>query len=216
LENYPVTNENEQVEALKEWWQENGRAVIFGLVLGVGSVIGWRGWQGYHEHQALDAAMLHQEMLAELHQDRKQPVIDHGERLIEDYARTPYATFAALTLAKLANQESDYVAAEQHLRWAVDNAREPALRHIARLRLIQILLAQDKNDEALQLIDAIREQGKFIAQYEEFRGDALLKLGKLAEARNAYQVALNSTRPGASHYEVLEMKLDNLGRPDRT
>lgn len=211
-----MSDENEQVEALKEWWQENGKAVVFGIVLGVGGVIGWRGWQSYHEHQALDASALYQEMLVELHQDRKQPVIDHGERLIEDYARTPYATFAALALAKLATQEADYAVAEERLRWAADNAREPALRHVARLRLIQTLLARDKTDEALNLIDATRDPGKFAAQYEEFRGDALLKLGRPAEARDAYQIALNSTRPGAGHYEILEMKLDNLGRPDRT
>lgn len=211
-----MTNENEQVEALKEWWQENGKAVIFGIVLGVGGVIGWRGWEGYQERQALDASVLYQEMLVELQQDRRRSVIEHGERLVEDYARTPYATFAALALARIAIQETDYATAEERLRWAVDKTREPALRHVARLRLIQALLAQGKNDEALQTIDATRDLGKFAAQYEEFRGDALLRLGRTSEARDAYQVALNNTRPGASHFEILEIKLDNLGRPDRT
>lgn len=211
-----MTNENEQVEALKEWWQENGKAVIFGIVLGVGGVIGWRGWEGYQERQALDASVLYQEMLVELQQDRRRPVIELGERLVEDYARTPYATFAALALARIATQEADYATAEERLRWAVDKAREPVLRHVARLRLIQALLAQGKNDEALQTIDATRDQGKFAVQYEEFRGDALLKLGRTSEARAAYQVALNNSRPGAAHFEILEIKLDNLGRPDRT
>lgn len=211
-----MTNENEQVEALKEWWQENGRAVILGLVLGVGSVVGWRGWQGYQEHQALDASVLYQEMQVELEQDRRQPVIELGERLIKDYGRTPYAGFAALALAKLAAQESDYAAAEERLRWAVDNNREPVLRHVARLRLIQTLLAQNKNEDALRIVDGVRDQGKFAAQYAEYRGDALLRLGRVEEARNAYQLALNDSRPGAAHHEILEMKLDNLGRPDRT
>ena len=36
--------EEQQVEALKDWWKQNGLAVIGGAVLGVSALIGWRGW----------------------------------------------------------------------------------------------------------------------------------------------------------------------------
>jgi predicted negative regulator of RcsB-dependent stress response len=33
--------EEEQVEALKRWWKENGQATLAGLVLGIIVILGW-------------------------------------------------------------------------------------------------------------------------------------------------------------------------------
>ncbi|PAR85254.1 YfgM family protein, partial [Vibrio cholerae] len=37
--------EEQQVEAIKDWWKENGKAVIFGAVIGLGGLFGWRYYQ---------------------------------------------------------------------------------------------------------------------------------------------------------------------------
>ncbi|MEW8396328.1 MAG: tetratricopeptide repeat protein, partial [Candidatus Thiodiazotropha sp.] len=34
--------EEEQVEAIKRWWKENGTSVIAGLVIGLGGIFGWQ------------------------------------------------------------------------------------------------------------------------------------------------------------------------------
>ena len=36
--------EEQQIDALKEWWKQNGSAAVIGVVLGVGSLVGWKGW----------------------------------------------------------------------------------------------------------------------------------------------------------------------------
>ena len=46
-------NENDQVEAVKRFFAENGKALAVGVILGVGALIGWRYW---NSHQA-DAAL---------------------------------------------------------------------------------------------------------------------------------------------------------------
>lgn len=38
-------SEEQQVEAIKDWWKENGKAVIFGAVIGLGGLFGWRYYQ---------------------------------------------------------------------------------------------------------------------------------------------------------------------------
>ncbi len=48
--------EEQQVEALKEWWAENGKAVIAGIVLGAGVIGGWTFWKGHQEKQAVIAS----------------------------------------------------------------------------------------------------------------------------------------------------------------
>ena len=37
--------EEQQVEALKQWWAENGRAVLMGIGLGLVLIFGFRFWQ---------------------------------------------------------------------------------------------------------------------------------------------------------------------------
>lgn len=37
-------NENDQVEAVKRFFAENGKALAVGVILGVGALIGWRYW----------------------------------------------------------------------------------------------------------------------------------------------------------------------------
>ncbi len=48
--------EEQQVEALKEWWKQNGLAIIGGAVLGIAALLGWRGWNMYQEKQATEAS----------------------------------------------------------------------------------------------------------------------------------------------------------------
>ena len=36
--------EEEQIEAIRNWWKENGRSVIAGAVLGLAAIFGWQGW----------------------------------------------------------------------------------------------------------------------------------------------------------------------------
>ena len=55
-------DEMEQVEALKRWWQENRWFVIAGVVIGVGTVGGWRGWEWWMARQAETASALYAEL----------------------------------------------------------------------------------------------------------------------------------------------------------
>ena len=44
--------EEEQVERLKQWWKENGRSIIAGVVIGLGVFGSWQGWRAYQIQQA--------------------------------------------------------------------------------------------------------------------------------------------------------------------
>ncbi|MEX2515947.1 MAG: tetratricopeptide repeat protein [Gammaproteobacteria bacterium] len=205
--------EEEQIEAIKEWWRENGRAVIIGIVLGVGGILGWRGWQSHQEAQAINASAIYQDALAAIEAGEPDTVRSNAQQLIDDYPKTSYAQFAAMLLAKQAVEDGDLDVAEEQLRWATDNSTDPSLTHTARLRLLQVLLASDKPDAVLAMIDQTGFD-RFAAQYEELRGDALLAQGDLGAARDAYKTALTSLPPRSAGRELLEIKLDNLGQPE--
>ena len=202
--------EEEQIEAIKQWWKENGSAVILGVIIGVGALVGWRGWNNYQDSQARAASALYQEMLSAQQLSDTDALRDKGQQIIDEYGSTPYVTFAAMLLATQAVADGELEKAEQQLRLALDKVGEPSLEHVARLRLLQVLVAREKYDAALQVINDT-ELGEFTAQYEELRGDILLAQDKPDAARQAYQLAMANSRPQAPDRDLLEMKLENLG-----
>lgn len=201
--------DEEQAEALKKWWSENGKFIIAGVVIGIGSIFGWRGYNTHIAQQALEASELYQEMLVASRENDSENVTVYANRIIEDYKSTTYGTFATLMLAKQSAEAGEYDQAETHLRWVLSNSPQEEFEHIARLRLARVLTAADKLDEAEKTLN-ISKTGNFSARYEELRGDILLKQNKVDEARQAYEKALANSSNGSN--PILQMKLDDLGK----
>ena len=85
--------EEEQVRALKEWWKENGRSVIAGVVIGVGTLIGWKGWGVYQEQQAMEASDLYNNMRSAILAQNLDSVVAQAQELKDNYTSTPYASW---------------------------------------------------------------------------------------------------------------------------
>ena len=48
-------NENDQVDALKRFFAENGKALAVGVILGIGALVGWRYWTSHQQDTARDS-----------------------------------------------------------------------------------------------------------------------------------------------------------------
>ena len=91
--------EDEQVEALKKWWNENGKSIIFGVIIGIGAIVGFWKWNEHRETQAL-AASLEYDNFAQLVIDKKPEKIAQSYAILtSEYPDTSYATLAALLYA---------------------------------------------------------------------------------------------------------------------
>ena len=203
--------EEEQVEAIKKWWKENGKSIVTGVVIGITAIFGWRAYTGYETRQSEAASTLYEQMLSASRANDKANIRVYADRIITDYQSTTYAVFAKLMLAKLAAEANDLATAETELRWVLDNNSQNEIGHIARLRLARVLIASNKLDEASKLL-SISDKGKFAARYDELRGDIFVKQGKKDEAKQAYEKALTNSIATEDAQSVLQMKLDDLGR----
>lgn len=205
--------EEEQVEAVKKWWNENGKSVMAGIVIGLGAIFGWRAWDNHTKLQTEAASTLYEQMVAASRKDDADDTRVYAERILADYDATTYAVFAALMLAKLSANANDLSTAETQLRWVLNNNSQAGINHIATLRLARILTATNQYDAALKLLDT-NSAGRFITRYEELRGDIFRRQGKNEEARQAYERALaNSGDADTDNAEsTLQMKLDELGK----
>lgn len=201
--------EEEQVEALKDWWKENGRSVIIGAVLALAAVFGWRYWQESTRAQAEDASTQYQMLLQRMDEGEGREVVEIARRIIAEHANTPYAALASLSLAQQAVDQNDLDGAGAHLRWVMQNAKVDEVRKLAQVRLARVLVAQGQTDEALQQVSGLGN-GSFAALAEEVKGDAYLAQGRRADALRAYQAALAAASDVPAKQQVLRMKVDDL------
>lgn len=203
--------EMERVEALKRWWQENRWFVIAGVVIGVGAVGGWRGWEWWSAKQAESASALYAELATAVTAHDAAGYDAKLATLVADYARTPYAANAALLVAKAAIEAGDLAKAQGQLAWAMANARDDQIKQLARVRLARVQLAAGDAAAALATLDARGDAGAFEAQAQEARGDVLRVLGRIEEARLAYQAALDVSGDDLADKDLIALKLADLG-----
>ncbi len=201
--------EEQQVEALKKWWKENGRVVIAGLILGVVVIAGWRFYVDYKkQHSEMASAIYENVMLAaNANADLAEQEL-RVNNLMAEYADTPYATLAAMVLAKQQIQKGDAIKAQQQLDWVVKHTKQPELQHLARLRLARVFLSNQQYDQAEMLLSIDYPQS-FTALYEELKGDVYLAKGDKDNARLAYDKAILAAAGQAN--PLLKLKRDDLG-----
>ncbi len=198
-------SEQEQVEAIKAWWDKNGRSALAALAIFLLSVLGWQGWND-HRNQVAETASAHYQQLLLLMQNDTTRAMESGRALIANYPGSIYAVMASMAMAKLAVEQKDLDAAAAHLRSAMTQSDQPELGQVARLRLARIEFSQGKADSALATLSG----DKLGAAGDELRGDILLSQGKRDEAREAYSKALDGYSGVVEKRELVQMKLDDL------
>ena len=198
--------EEQQVEAIKQWWKENGMAVIAGLVIGTAALFGWRGWNDYQESNAAEASALYGEFQLSLNSNDKEKVEKLHQQFLVDYASTPYAKLVSLAMASKAVEEKDTKSAKENLQWVLDNSKQSQIKHTARVRMIALLINDKEYDDALSLLN-VKKPGGYAGVYEELRGDALLAKGDAAAANTAYDKALQSEGLSSANREIITAKL---------
>ena len=203
--------EEQQLEAIKKWWNENSTMVISGDIVGVSAIFGWQTYQDYSVNHNEQASVIYEQVSMSLQNaDSINDQMVKVNRLEAEYSDTPYAALSAMLLAKQHMAAGEFVKAQQQLQWVIDHSRQDETRYLAQLRLARLLLSTDKPEQALQLASETYPQS-FQAMAYELKGDALLLQGKSGLAREAYQQALSlSENPG----RWLQLKIDDTGFSD--
>jgi len=213
--------EEEQIEALKRWWAENGTSTVIGVVLAVSGYFGWEFWKDSQKENAETASANYQTLMdavavepGQLLSEDKSTTANHlADELKSQHGSSLYASQAALFKAKLAVEAEDFNAAASELQWVIDRNVEPALTLLTRSRLARVQIDLDEYEKALATV-ADANSGSFKAMFAEIRGDVLLAQEKTSEARAAYQLALdNLITEQASRRPLLEIKIGDLQTP---
>lgn len=216
-------SDEEQVEALKNWWKENGTTLLTGVVLVLVAFFGVRQWQTSNQATAGVASDLYQQLSELAIGSLNNAVTDEQlqqadavyQRLKTEFDDSIYARYGALAMAKFLVEKGDEARAATELQWILDNPdlsfmkeAEEELFMVARLRLARVKLSLGDADGALALLKAV-EPGTFASSFAELEGDILLDKGDVDGAKAAYTRALATTE-GVNPI-LLQLKLQDLG-----
>lgn len=210
----PNVTEEQQIEAFKKWWKENASSIITGLLLGLAVLFGTRAWFAYEERKAENASNVYATMMAALNNGEGTVVVQKAGILITDFSSTPYAPLAALAVARVKLDQDELEAAHAQLLWAMDNAKSDVIRDTARLRLVRVMIAEGKLEEAEAMINQASATDAFEPLYRELRGDIHLARGDRASAHAEYELALAAMKRELPERVLVQLKYDNTAMLD--
>ncbi|MDD0973869.1 YfgM family protein [Pseudomonas fontis] len=210
------STDDEQLAAVKDWWDRNGKPLLTGALLAAVIVLGWNLWQKHESNQSQGASNLYQALLETTLTPTGAPdlakVAELSGKLKSEFGGTAYAQYGSLFVAKVAVDGGKLDDAAGELKGVLDKPANATLGEIARQRLARVLAAQNKADDALKLLDGDADKA-FLASREELKGDLLVQLGRATDAHAAYEKAKAALSDDAA-IGGLQLKLDDLAKGD--
>ncbi|HCE2379442.1 YfgM family protein [Vibrio parahaemolyticus] len=198
--------EEQQVEAIKDWWKENGKAVIIGAVVGLGGLFGWRYYQDTVIQASETASQSYTTVMNAL-QEKGVDAQSDVQAFIESNEVKEYSVLAALQLAKAQVEAKDFAAALEQLKWAQSNTKDAALSPLISYRIARIETEMGNFDAANTELGKVTDTA-WAGRIAELRGDIALRQGDKDAAYAAYTEA----QQAADASPTLQMKLDDLAK----
>jgi len=203
-------DEQEQLDALQQFWRSYGRivmAVVLAVVVGFGSTKWWE-YQNRTEAQSASATFNKLEAVQTV--EDIDLISSLSEEIISEYGDTYYADLARLNLAKTQVDVGNSDRAIKLLRGVVDDSRDSSLVALARLRLAALYVMTEQFDLAMSALDGDADAA-MSGLFADIRGDIYAAQDLHDEARGAYQEALSLLQEGNPWVDIVQIKIDSLG-----
>ncbi|ACV27248.1 YfgM family protein [Kangiella koreensis] len=199
--------EEQQVEAIKQFWKENGTSIVLGAVIGFGALFGWNYYQDHKESQSAQASMAYSEVLSLSDAANSTAMVGKVDGLKTEHAASSYASLAVLTYAEQLVNDNKFVEATEQLKWVVDQSND-TFESIAQLRLARVQLQLEQYGEAIATVEAIDEQA-YQANALLVKAEALLAQGETEQAKSVL-IEARDAEDGTVN-PLLQMRLGQLG-----
>ncbi|UOP05102.1 YfgM family protein [Conchiformibius kuhniae] len=192
-------DEQQDIENAKHFWNKGGKWLFAGLVAAALGYLGHVVYQNHLQSKNENAALM--AMKAQQSGDAAQLAA-----LQQQFDGTAAAAQATLSAAAQAFDKGNYDEAAKAYRWVLAHQKDELFQAIAVQNLANVHLQQKQYDEALKVL-ATPLAAAFASLADEGRGDVFAAQGKGAEAKKAYQAALDKLGEDAPQREALQLKV---------
>ncbi len=193
--------DEEQLDRLKKWWEQNGLMLAGAVAL---AVIGVVGWNWYGESRSTEVAAASDLYVAYL----DATGLERDTIAATLAAEHPGSTYHALVLLRDAQRlsaEEDFEGALEPLEAALAVVRDDKLADIILLRRARLEQQLDRSEAALASLAEVRSAG-LRSQVQELKGDIHMARGERRLAHESYAAALEAA-PEDARPPLLELKV---------
>lgn len=200
--------EEQQVDAIKQWWKDNGSTLVLGAVIGLAGLWGWR----FYNESVLEgqekASQAYSDMLVKFEaQGTDDTSVDNVKSFVAEHGDSNYAVLASLLLAKEAVANKDFTLAKSQLVQLQTQNEYAPLEPLINLRLARVEVELGQYPEALSTLALVTEAG-FMAKAEQVKGAIYLQQGDVDNARVAFQSAIDASKERVD--PVLQQQFDDI------
>ena len=202
--------EEEQLDAIKQWWQENRTSIIGAVVLALGGSFGWSQYQDYTAENAIAAADAYDAILIEREAgESADQLAALAQSIREDNGSVAFAEFAALQVAAAAAEEGEFELAKAELEKVMAGVElDSTLGQLVQLRLAKVKAALGQEEEAIAILELGSDS--FPVSYAQVLGDLHLAAGREAAALEAYQTAQTASLALGGQSGLIDLKVSGL------
>ena len=201
--------EEEQLDAIKAWWQRHQRWITTMLLSVLLLVAGYRYWHWHTDKITRQASMSYERLMVAVSNQDGQAIEAYAKTLAKEYPKTVYGDAAQLTLAKYWISESKWADAQHLLETVAFHAKMPALQQVARIRLARLYLENKAYDQALKYLEKTKSS-MYKPLIDELKGDVYMATGRYQEAEMLYRDAREETKARGIGNVFLDMKVNEL------
>jgi len=201
--------EEEQLEAIKKWWQRYSTvlSVVFSCVLL--SVSAYKYWQWHQIKVSTQASNAYEHLMVAFSNQDSKGIRSYANQLINEYSKTVYAHAARLTLAKWYVAKDNYDKALALLETVANSSPQKALKQVARIRIARLLAEEKTYDKALDELASVDDPA-FMPVINELKGDIYVATKQYQQAITAYREAITAVRTRGMGNLYLEMKTNEI------
>jgi predicted negative regulator of RcsB-dependent stress response len=203
-------SEKEQIQYIREWWQENRSYILTALIIVIGGITGNNAWKSSIIEKQLSASSLYESLAVEISENNLEAGEIITDQITEDYSDTVYYEKAKLAMAYFYMSQSRDEDAANSLRSILSKSSDSELSLIAEMRLAKIMLYQKKYQEVIDMLKGNTGHA-FETKYSELLGDAYFGLEEFDKAEFAYMAALQNTNQAQIiDASLIQMKINDL------
>lgn len=205
--------EEEQVEAIKSWWKKNGTSLLTAVLVFAVSFSGFRYWQNYTQVQSMNASSTFEVLQLNMQQGSFGEVSREALKLMQEQPDSPYASAAAMLMAKYSFSKGETAEAQQHLEWVETNSQDAVLKRTAKMRLARILADQKQYDEAMSVLSSVQVDslnGAEKAHFDYLSGLIALAQQDMKGAAYGFRGVVDNEDASKTLKGLAQIQLDDL------